>query len=420
MAAMRWETARLSLVAAALAVVLTSCALPGTRPVADVEHGGSSSPGPPPRISVSPADRTQGVALDSQVVVSSSSGHLDSVTVTEAGVSGSPTGQLSPDGRSWTLTQALDPGANYTVTAHARDAAGRVASSLSSFSTLTASGRLLTSFTPADGSVVGVGEPIDLSFNTPIPADRRAALLERVRVTSTPGVIGAWHWFSDTSAHFRTQDYWPSGAHVTVAASLKGFDVGGGIWGLGNWSMSFSVGDKHVSVIDDTTHQMQVFNNDQLVNTWPVSMGKSGFATLQGTLVVLYRTYKVMMDSCSTFGGAACIPGAPNYYRDYVYYDTAVSSDGYFIHAAPWSVYAQGHYDVSHGCINLSTARATTFYNYSLSGDVVIVKNTGNPATAADGEGDWQIDFDQFSNSAGLGTVWTGDLSQTMPGGRIT
>jgi hypothetical protein len=207
---------------------------------------------------------------------------------------------------------------------------------------------------------------------------------------------------------------------VSVTANLRGFDAAGGIWGLGDWSMAFTVGDKHVSMIDDNTHTMRVFTNDQLVGTWPVSMGKSGFRTLQGTLIVLYRLPRVFMDSCGTFGGAACIPGAPNYYADYVYQDTAISSDGYFIHSAPWSVYAQGRYDVSHGCVNLSPAHATAFYNYSVTGDVVTIANTGNPATAADGEGDWQIDFSQLSNTAGLGAVWTGAAGPTPPSGRIS
>jgi lipoprotein-anchoring transpeptidase ErfK/SrfK len=136
-------------------------------------------------------------------------------------------------------------------------------------------------------------------------------------------------------------------------------------------------------------------------------MGKVGFRTIQGTLIVLYRSYVVKMNSSTTFGGAACIPGSANFYDEKVYYDTAISSDGYFIHSAPWSVYAQGHYDVSHGCVNLSPARATTFFNWSLPGDVVVISNTGNPASAEDGEGDWQLDSGQYDNS-GFGRVWTG------------
>jgi len=409
---------RLALAGATLALS-TSCVLPGTAVVSSGHHGTAVAV-KPPRISVTPADQSQAVPLDTPVVVSSSSGRLDTVIFAELGVAARPVGELSPDGSTWRISQPLDPGATYSVTAHATGATGQTASIHASFHTLVVPKRLLTSFAPDDGSVVGIGQPIALTFNVGIPTDRRAALLERIQVQSTPGTIGAWHWFADDTVHFRPKDFWPSGAQVKVVANLKGFNVGGGYWGLGSWSMSFSVGDKHVSVIDDSTHQMQVFSNDHLIATWPVSMGKSGFRTLSGTLVVLYRQYKVFMNSCTTFGGAACVPGAANFYADWVYYDTAISSDGYFIHSAPWSVYAQGHFDVSHGCVNLSPARATTFYNFSQTGDVVIVKNTGYAASAADGEGDWQIDFAAFSNTPGLETVWTGDAASAPPSGPVS
>jgi len=179
------------------------------------------------------------------------------------------------------------------------------------------------------------------------------------------------------------------------------------VWGLGNWNESFTIGDKHVSTIDNNTHQMLVYQNDQLIDTWPVSMGKTGYETLQGTLLVLYKQQDVRMQSCVTFGGAACIPGSANYYNEDVYWDTAISTTGFFIHAAPWDIADQGVDNVSHGCVNLSTDRATTFFNWSMPGDVVVISNTGNEATYASGEGDWQIPFAQYANTDGVGPINT-------------
>lgn len=355
----------------------------------------------PVSITISPRDGSQGVALDSPVVVEATNGQLLSVSLLEAGSTTPVQGEYSSDRSSWDSVAGLDSQAGYTVVATASNGVDPARTARASFSTLEAQSRLLTSVSPADGSVVGVGEPVALRFNDSIPAGRRTALLSRISISSTPPVAGAWHWFSDDEVHFRTENYWPAGSHVTVTADLKGFDVGDGTWGLGDWTSSFTVGDKHLSMIDDNTHTMNVYDNDQLIDTWPVSMGKSGFATIEGTLIVLYKQYAVKMNSCTTFGGAACIPGSANYYDEDVYYDTAVSSDGYFIHSAPWSVYAQGHYDVSHGCVNLSPARAEEFYNFSQVGDIVQVTNSPRPADASDGEGDWQIPFDQFANSGG-------------------
>jgi lipoprotein-anchoring transpeptidase ErfK/SrfK len=405
-------------------LLLTSCSLPGTQaPVGGITVHVAGSPvvAAPPTIAVSPSNQSQSVGLDAPIVVSASSGHLDTISVTEAGAPGALAGVLSPDGRIWRTNQALDPGAHYTVAATATSTAGSSSTKTSTFGTVTAASRLLTGMTPLNGETVGIGETIDLRFNRAIPPDKRASLLERIQVISTPAVLGGWHWLSPTVVHFRPATYWPAGSRVSVSANLKGFDVGNGTWGLGDWSSAFKVGASHISIINNRTHTMQVFNGGKLMATWPVSLGKGGFATIQGTLIVLYKTPVVVMKSCPTFHTpAACIPGGSQYYNDPVYEDTAISTSGYFIHAAPWSVGSQGRADVSHGCVNLSTARATTYYNFSIPGDVVRVVNTGYNATYSDGEGDWQIPFATFSNTAGLSAVWTGPMAASSLPGQIS
>ncbi|MBV8528675.1 MAG: L,D-transpeptidase family protein [Candidatus Dormibacteraeota bacterium] len=361
----------------------------------------------PAQVTVSPSNQAQGIALNSPVQVSVKNGHLESVTLTDD-VGGDPgSGNMSPTQDSWTYNQGLDSHATYTVDITAVGSNGKTTTTTTSFNTLLADKKLVTTVTPGDGETVGVGDTINLKFNASISDDRKAALLQRVTVQSTPGVIGAWHWLDDGEVHFRTQNYWQTGTKVTVSADLNGFDAGNGVWGLGNWNESFTIGDKHLTTIDDHTHQMLVYQNDQLIDTWPVSMGKTGYETLQGTLLVLYKSYDVKMQSCVTFGGAACIPGSANYYNEDVFWDTAISTTGFFIHAAPWDIGDQGVDDVSHGCVNLSTDRATTFYNWSMPGDVVVISNTGNEATYASGEGDWQIPFAQYANTNGVGPINT-------------
>jgi lipoprotein-anchoring transpeptidase ErfK/SrfK len=406
-------------------LLLTSCTLPGTAaPVGNigaVHVAGVPAVVAPPTIAVSPSNAAQGVGLDAPVAVTVNTGHLDTVSLSEAGSSAVLTGAMSPDGRFWQMSQPLDPDAHYTVVATATSTAGSTSTSTSTFVTVAVRSRLLTGMTPLDGEVVGVGETIDLRFNTAIPAGVRAALLQRIQVTSTPAVLGGWHWLTANVVHFRPATFWPAGTRVTVTANLKGFGAGSGIWGLGNWTSSFSVGAKHLSIINNLTHTMQVFNNNKLFATWPVSLGKGGFATIQGTLIVLYKTPVVVMKSCPTFHTpAACIPGGAQYYNDPVYDDTAISTSGYFIHAAPWSVGSQGRADVSHGCVNLSTARAVVYYNFSIPGDVVQVENTGYNASYSDGEGDWQLPFAAYSNTAGLGPVWTGPVGMSSLAGRVS
>src|SRR5580700_2084901 len=232
-------------------LLLTSCALPGTTapPVGNigtVHVAGVPAVAAPPTIVVSPSNSAAGVALDAPITVAVNTGHLDTVALSEAGSSTALPGTMSADGRLWEMSQPLDQGAHYTVVATATSTAGSTSTSTTTFVTTTARSRLLTGMTPYDGAVVGVGETIDLRFNTSIPAGERAALLERIQVTSTPAVIGGWHWLTANVVHFRPATFWPSGTKVTVNANLKGFSVGNGIWGLGDWSSSFTIGAKHL------------------------------------------------------------------------------------------------------------------------------------------------------------------------------
>ena len=165
------------------------------------------------------------------------------------------------------MSQPLDQGAHYTVVATATSTAGSTSTSTSTFVTLTARSRLLTGMTPLDGAVGRCRRDHRSALQHRHPRGVRAALLERIQVTSTPAVLGGWHWLTANVVHFRPATFWPAGTKVTVTANLKGFDAGNGIWGLGDWTSSFSVGAKHLSIINNSTHTMQVFNNDKLIAT---------------------------------------------------------------------------------------------------------------------------------------------------------
>jgi lipoprotein-anchoring transpeptidase ErfK/SrfK len=98
------------------------------------------------------------------------------------------------------------------------------------------------------------------------------------------------------------------------------------------------------------------------------------------------------MDS-TTFGLALDAGG----YKAVVKYATRISNNGEFVHSAPWSVPQQGKSNTSHGCINLSPARAKWFYNFSRIGDVVQVIGTPVPLTPKDGDiYDWSIPWKEW------------------------
>lgn len=256
---------------------------------------------------------------------------------------------------------------------------------------------LTTSMRPQDGDTVGVGMPIILRFNADVAPEHRLELIDRIRVTSVPAAPGAWHWFAANEVHWRPASYWSPGTRVAVTADLDGVPAGGGVLGQDTWWRTFTIGPRHMSIVDTVTHRMQVFDGDRLIETWPLSAGRSDLQTINGTLYVRYKVQDVLMDS-TTIG----IPrDAWDGYYEHVYWNTAISTDGYYVHGAPWSLAAQGFANVSHGCVNLSPEHAMAFFDFSRPGDVVTVRGSTRPATAEDGEGDWQMSFDQFAGRSG-------------------
>ncbi|MGW0163085.1 L,D-transpeptidase [Mycobacterium sp. NPDC003323] len=226
-------------------------------------------------------------------------------------------------------------------------------------------------FNPLSGSTVGVAKPIIINFQRPI-ADRPMAE-QAVRISSEPAVPGKFYWMSDTQLRWRPLEFWPAGTTVNIDA--------------GGTKSSFRTGDALVATIDDATKQMAVMRNGELVKTIPVSLGKPGYETPNGTYYVLEKFADMVMDS-STYG--VPIDSAEGY-RIRVQDAVRINNAGIFVHGAPWSVDDQGVRNVSHGCPNLSPADAQWFFDNFGSGDPVVVKNSVGVYDDNDGAQDWQI-----------------------------
>lgn len=254
--------------------------------------------------------------------------------------------------------------------------------------------RMVPLLSPGAGDTVGVGSPVEVIFNYDVPNSMRAAVEGRLSVTTHPAVVGAWHWMSSREVHWRPPSYWKPGTRVTIGANLQGLDFGHGIWGeAGQHQTSFRVGDAHISEVDIAAHTMHVYDNGVLIKTFPVSTGRDQYPTMDGVHIAIEKSKVVQMDS-ATVG----IPkGSPGYYNETVYWDVRISDGGEFVHAAPWSVADQGHTNVSHGCVNLSTANAQWFYNWAMRGDIVYVFNGVRPPSPTDpGTADWNMSWKQW------------------------
>jgi len=228
--------------------------------------------------------------------------------------------------------------------------------------------------TPANGSTVGVAEPIIIDF--PGLVDDSGATESAIHISSVPPVPGKFYWMKPTQLRWRPLSFWPANTAVTV-------DAGGAV-------SSFRTGDSLVATADDATHQLTVTRNGAVEKTIPMSMGMSagGHQTPNGTYYVQEKMPSVVMDS-STYG----VPVNSTYgYKTTVELAVRFDDSGDFVHSAPWSVDDQGKRDVSHGCINISPTNAKWFFDNFGAGDPIVVKNSsGGTYSRHDGSNDWQI-----------------------------
>jgi lipoprotein-anchoring transpeptidase ErfK/SrfK len=220
----------------------------------------------------------------------------------------------------------------------------------------------------------------------------RAAVQDRFRVLNTVDVTGTWHWYSDKEMHFRPAAFWPTGDNVKLNYDLRGLDAGNDTWGDQHRSISFTIGDAHVSKVNALTHSMQVFDKGKLVKTFAVSTGRDKYPTTSGVHVVLSKNPLQVMDS-ATVG----IPrNSPDGYFEKVPWSVRISNSGEFVHDAPWSVHSQGHVNVSHGCVNLSPADSKWFFDFSRRGDIVEVTGTPRRLQQGNGYADWNLSWSEW------------------------
>ena len=224
---------------------------------------------------------------------------------------------------------------------------------------------------PSDGSTVGVAMPIIVKFDSPV--GDWAAAEQAIHISSDPPVPGKFYWMSDSQVRWRPLDFWP--AHTVVNIDAAGT------------TSSFTTGDALVATADDATHQLTITRNGVVEQTFPMSMGKPGHDTPNGTYYVQQKFRDIVMDS-ATYG----VPSSsPDGYRVDVQLAVQFDNSGNFVHSAPWSVADQGVRNVSHGCINISPDNAHWFYDNFGVGDPVVVINSVGSYSQNDGSQDWMI-----------------------------
>jgi lipoprotein-anchoring transpeptidase ErfK/SrfK len=320
------------------------------------------------------------------VTVTAARGTLKSVTVTPTGTlaadngnpSGPVPGTLSP-GASWHTTWALGVSQQYTVTAVATGE-GTTKTTTSTFTTLTPPATFSTNIFEGDGQTYGVGMPLILTFSQPITD--KAAVERSLEIRTSKPVVGAWYWDTSESLAFRPRSYWPADTTVSFTGHLDGIKAGSGLYGYHTLTQTFTIGQSVIAVASTTSHHTQIYVDGKLKYTWPVSTGRPGDDTPNGTYLTIEKENPVRMTG----------PG----YSLLVPWSVRFTWSGDYYHDAYWSVGEQGFENVSHGCVNLPPAAAETYYNLAVPGDPITITNSPKAGTPGNGWTEWFLTWNQL------------------------
>jgi len=369
---------------ALLALVATACAGSGPGASATGSHG-TAAAGAQPKISITPANGATAADPSAGITVTASTGKLTNVAVRSSG-SDVP-GALTPDGRTWHSQWALEVSQRYTVTATAAESGGHPVTTTSAFRTLTPGQTFQTQIFEGYNQTYGVGMPILLTFSQPITD--KAAVERSLQLTTSNPVVGAWYWDGSQTLAFRPRDYWPSGTTVSFTGHLDGVQGAPGVYDTHTLTQTFTIGPSVIAVANTTTHQTQIYYDGQLRYDWPISSGKPGDDTPNGSYLTIEKGNPVQMTG----------PG----YSISVPWSVRFTFSGDYYHDAYWSVGQQGFENVSHGCVNLSPANAETYYNLAVPGDPITVTGSPRPGTWDNGWTYWFLSWPDLLKGSALG-----------------
>ncbi|MEV8400990.1 L,D-transpeptidase [Streptomyces niveus] len=348
-------------------------------------------------VTIAPKDGAKSVATSGALKIGASKGKLTTVTV-EDSKGNAVDGEIAADGTAWEPARHLAGATKYTVHAIAKDSEGRVSAKDTTFTTLVPKNTFIGHYTPEDGSTVGVGMPVSLNFTRGITDPE--AVEKAIKVTADPAVPVEPHWFGNDRLDFRPEKYWAAGTKVTVELDLDGVEGRPGVYGEQSKTVEFTIGRSMVSTVDAKAKTMKVVKDGKEIKKINITAGAPSTTTYNGQMVISEKHKVTRMNGATVgFGGEYDIKDVPHAMR--------LSTSGTFIHGNYWaSAGTFGSANVSHGCVGLRDVRggydknmpSAWFYDQSIIGDVVIVKNSNDKDIAPDnGLNGWNMSWAEWT-----------------------
>ncbi|MFD9429038.1 MULTISPECIES: Ig-like domain-containing protein [unclassified Streptomyces] len=353
------------------------------------------------QITIKPKNAATNAGINNDAKVTVTKGKLTEVTMTTA-AGDAVKGTLAADGMSWRPAGQLERSTSYKINATAKDSKGREAHENSSFTTVSPANSFIGNFTPEDGSTVGVGMPVSINFNKAI-TDKKA-VQDGITVTSSSGQQVAGHWFNSQRLDLRPEDYWQGGSTVTLKLALDGVEGADGVFGVQQKTVTFKIGRNQVSTVDAQTKTMTVTQDGKTIKTIPISAGSPDNPTYNGRMVISEKYKETRMNGATV--GFTDDDGKGEYDIKDVPHAMRLSTSGTFIHGNYWGKGIFGTANTSHGCVGLADVKgagdagqpAAWFYNNSLIGDVVVVKNSPDKTITPDnGLNGWNMSWAEWT-----------------------
>ncbi|MFG2791226.1 Ig-like domain-containing protein [Streptomyces sp. NPDC048419] len=379
------------------ALTLTGCGGNANADTNTSSGGGSSAKTSTAKIVISAKDGSDAASINT-TGVKVSDGRLTTVKMTVAGSGRAVPGSISQNGVTWKPNAQLERGTKYQISATAKDANGRTAAANSIFTTVASANSFIGTYTPDDGTTVGVGMPVSFDFDKVI-TDKKA-VQSHITVSSSSGQKVVGHWFGAQRLDFRPEQYWKAGSKVTMKIDLDGVAGANGLYGVQKKTVTFTIGRSQVSTVDVNTQTMTVVRDGKVLKTVPISSGSPEHTTYNGQMVISEKFRQTRMNSQSVgLGGEYDIADVPDAMR--------LTTSGTFIHGNYWYNKGNppfGREGTSHGCVGLADVQgaqgatpAKWFYDNSLIGDVVVVKNSPDKTVAPDnGLNGWNLPWSEW------------------------